>query len=184
MKAFAGVFALSVLMMCLGCLCNQPAEYSITPAGDGLLQYSSKSHGGFSFKYDSNLSLNNESSYDTSLMTGLNFNGNDSGALFVGIMPDIVAQKGWLKEACDKDKLAAQLKAQSDLNVTKVNSVQERNYTRVKSCIADVVAVDRGMEVPMSVAFGECNNTVPMYAVSGGQSAMQEMELLLSSFNC
>jgi len=184
MKAIAGVFALIMAVLCLGCLCSQPEEFSISPAGNGLMQYSSKSHGGFSFKYDSGLSFNNESSYDMSIMTGLSFEGNDSGALFVGIMPSLVAQNGWLKEACDKDKLAAQLKSQSDLNVTKVNSVQERNYTRVQSCIADVVAVDRGIEMPMSVAFGECNNTVPLYAVGGGNESMRYMEVLLSSFDC
>lgn len=184
MKNIAGAFAVLTAVLCLGCLCNQPAEYSISPAGDGLMQYSSKSHGGFSFKFDSSLSFNNASSSDSSLMTSLNFGDNETGALFVGIMPEFLAQSGWLNETCNKDKLAEDLKNEKDINITRVNSVEDRNYARLKSCIAEVVAVQDGMEVPMTVAFGECNKTIPLYAVSGGKNAVRDMELLLSSFDC
>ncbi|MDD5111949.1 MAG: hypothetical protein PHG85_05345 [Candidatus Altiarchaeota archaeon] len=184
MKLLAGACAVIAAVFCLGCLCAQPEEHFVTGLEDGTMEYRSKAHGGYSFRYSPNLTFNNESSFDTSLSAGLSFGSDESGALYVSVMPDFVAQSGWLEEACDADKLARELKSQKDINITKVDSVAARNFTNVRSCIAKVVAVERGIELPMVVAFGECKARIPLYAVSGGDKAFSDMELVLMSFDC
>ena len=186
MKTTIVLCAIAALLIAGGCLCGQPDNFTVKQASDGLMEYSSTVHGGYSFTFNQTLVLDKQSSYDNTLVTALTF--QDAGGknmLFVGVLPGFISESGgWLKQACDKEKLANELKSQQDLNVTEVKSITDRNYTSIQSCIADVTAVQAGVEVPLTVSFAECKGKLPLYAVTGGDNAAADMELFLGTFSC
>jgi len=169
-----------------GCLCGQPDNFTVNQASGGLMEYTSSVHGGYSFRFNNTMVLDKQSSYDNTLVTALTF--QDEGGknmLFVGVLPGFISESGgWLQQACDKEKLANELKSQKDLNVTEIKSIIDKNYTNVQSCIADVTAVEQGVEVPLTVSFAECKGKIPIYAVTGGDNAATDMELFLGTFDC
>jgi hypothetical protein len=185
-KTIGLVAAIAAALIAGGCLCGQPDNFTVNQASGGLMEYSSTVHGGYSFMFNQTLTLDKQSSYDNTLVTALSF--QDEGGknmLFVGVLPGFISEGGgWLEQACDKDKLASELKSQKDLNVTEIKSITDRNYTNSQSCIADVTAVQQGAEVPLTVSFAECKGKIPIYAVTGGGNAEADMELFLQTFNC
>lgn len=184
MKKLYVMFALVVALSAGGCLCGQSDSHYMNQVSEGVMEYRSEVHDGYSFRFNSTLVFNEESSYDNSLITMLIFEDSATGGMiFVGVLPSFMSQ-GWMEEACDRDKLVTQLKSQRDLNVTEVKSIVNKDFKNLKSCIAEVTAVEQGIEVPLAVSFAECKSRLPIYAVSGGPNYLGDMKLLLESFDC
>ncbi|MFH1125512.1 MAG: hypothetical protein V1703_00155 [Candidatus Altiarchaeota archaeon] len=186
MKPVPTFLSLFTVLLAVGCLCGQDSSSKhVTKISEDVMEYKSDVHNGYSFRFNSTLSLNSELSYDDIFTTTLAFQDKtNESMLFVGVIPSVIYQVGWMDEVCNKDKLAEQLQSQKNLNITEVKSVIYRNYTNVISCIADVTSVQSGVEVPLFVAFADCKNRLPVYAVSGGLNSRNDIELFLETFNC
>jgi hypothetical protein len=188
MKGVFVALAVFALAFSLGCLGDKQSVYSIINASDGLSEYRSSVHGGYSFLFNSTFAFDAESSYDSSLLTSLvfacNSSGYDCGVLIVGVVPDLITQGIWLNEACDREKLAVNLKSQRDLNVTEIKSITDRKFKNSMSCIAEVSSMQGGVEIPLAISFAECKNKTPFYVTSAGASPLSDVELILGSFDC
>lgn len=188
MKRIYPVLAVIAVALALGCVGDKPAAYSISNVSEGLSEYSSNAHGGYSFRFNSTFAFDEESSYDSSLMTSLVFAVNSSqdegGVIIVGVIPGFITQDRWLREACDREKLAFNLKSQPNLNVTEVKSITDQEFKNARSCTAEVSSMQGGVEIPLAISFAECKNKTPFYVTAAGQNPLVDVELILESFDC
>jgi len=187
MEKIYGLLTVSAILCAAGCLYSQSGGGfgSITNVSEGVREYKSELHDGYSFRFKAPLAFDENASSDNALITSLIFGEpSNNSVIVVGIMPSFIVRKDWLKEACNKDALSRQLKSQRNLNVTEVKSVTDRNFKNLKSCIAESTVADQDIELPFIVSLAECNGTLPIYVISGGPDAMNEMEFLLDSFEC
>lgn len=180
--------AVVAMVLAGGCLGGGQEAYGLSNVSDWLVEYKSGAHGGYSFMFNSTFALDLGSSYDSSLATSLVFIQNSSqgegSVIMVGVVPSFLMQGGWLDKACDREGLKLNLRSQENLNVTEVKSITDRDFGNVRSCIAEATSMQDGVEIPLIVSFAECRSRLPVYVAAGGGNTMNNVELILSSFDC